>query len=195
MNPLSNPLQEKAAQLLAEGRYELGEIAEKIEVDRVTLYRWRKDPEFAARVEEISREFAAAALKRGLARKEYRVNTLANLHSKLQEVIEERAADPVLANIPGGQTGLIVQQFKVSGETVIPEYAIDTGLIKEIRAIQEQVAKELGQLVEKKEMKIRSLEDLSDEELDAIIGDIEIGSDSGGGAEGEAAEREEEAGG
>jgi hypothetical protein len=34
------------------------------------------------------------------------------------------------------------------------EYAVDTGLIRELRGIQEQVAKELGQLVEKRETKI-----------------------------------------
>lgn len=179
MEPLSDPAQEQAAILLSEGRYELGEICEKVEVSRVTLYRWRKDPGFSARVDALSREFAEAALKRGLARKEYRVNTLANAHSKLLTVMEERAADPSLAEIPGGQTGLIVRKAVVSaGALVGYEFEVDTGTLREMRAIQEQVAKELGQLVEKREHTVRSLKDLTDEELAAMAGEL---AESGAG--------------
>ena len=69
-----------------------------------------------------------------------------------------------------------------AGALVGYEYAVDTGLLREIRGIQEQAAKELGQLVEKQEMKIRSLKDLSDEELDAIIIDLEaeVGAEMAG---------------
>jgi transposase-like protein len=186
MKQTPHQIKEQAAVLVAEARYEYGEIAEKVGVSVRTLNHWRKDPKFAARVDELSREFAAAALKRGIARKEYRVNTLANIHSKLLSVIEDRATDPDLAGIPGGDTGLIVRKAVVSaGALVGYEFEVDTGTLRELRGIQEQVAKELGQLVEKKEMKIRSLKDLTDEELDAIINDTEESGASSDGAEGE----------
>jgi hypothetical protein len=173
-NDVESPLtatREQAAQLLAEGRYEFRKIAETVGIDTATLFRWRREEPFAARVAEISAEFAAAAMKRGIARKDYRINCLANVHSKLLTVIEERGADPSMADIPGGKTGLLVKTYKVSGETVMTEYAVDTGTIKEIRGIQEQVAKELGQLVEKRETKI-SLKDMTDEQLAELYAEI-----------------------
>lgn len=183
------PSEEQAAQLLAEGRYEYREIAVKVGVEVRTLHNWRKDKDFAARVAEISAEFASAALKRGIARKDYRIGCLANIHSKLLTVIEERAADQSMQDVPGGKSGLMVRTYKVSGETVMTEYAVDTGTIKEIRGIQEQVAKELGQLVEKRETKI-SLKDMTDEQLAELYAEISepVGS---GGAEG--GDRQEEA--
>jgi transposase-like protein len=170
---LTNAKREQAAQLIAEGRYEQAEIAETVGVERMSLYRWRKDPKFGARVDEFRRELNEAALKRAVARRQYRVNTLANRHSELLTVIEERAADPDLAKIPGGSTGLMVKTYKVSGETVMAEYAVDTAMLRELRGIEEAVAKELGQLVEKREHVVRGLKDLSDEELAALIAETE----------------------
>jgi hypothetical protein len=168
---LTNSKLEKAAVLVAEDARSDEQIAAQLGIQRSTLAVWKLRPEFAARVDEISREFAEAALKRGIARKAYRINTLANLHSKLLAVIEKRAADPSMADVPGGETGLIVRKAVVSGGVLVGyEYSVDTGTLRELRGVQEQAAKELGQLVEKREVKIRSLKDLSDEELDAIIG-------------------------
>ncbi len=168
---LTNSKLEKAAVLVAEDARSDEQIAAQLGITRSTLATWKSRPEFAARVDEISGEFAEVALKRGIARKAYRVNTLANIHSKLLTVMEERAVDPDLANIPGGKTGLVVRKAVVSAGVLVGyEFAVDIGWIRELRAVQEQAAKELGQLVEKREVKIRSLKDLSDEELDAIIG-------------------------
>ncbi len=92
-------------------------------------------------------------------------------------MIEQRASE--MADVPGGgDTGLLVRQYKVSGETVMTEYAVDTATIRELRGVQEQVAKELGQLVEKKDIKLRSLKDLTDDELAELIAEIgESGDD------------------
>lgn len=171
---LTNSKLEEAAALVAEDARSDEQIAAQLGITRSTLATWKSRPGFAARVDEISRAFAEVVLKRGIARKAYRVNTLANVHSRLLTVMEERAADPSLADIPGGKTGLVVRKAVVSaGALVGYEYAVDTGLLKELRGIQEQAAKELGQFVEKKELRIRSVRDLSDEELNAIIIDIE----------------------
>jgi hypothetical protein len=162
--------QEQAALAVAEGRFEFRRIAEAVGIDTATLFRWRRDEPFASRVAEISAEFAAAAMKRGIARKDYRLNCLANLHSHLLTVIEERGAAEDMQAVPGGKTGLVVRTYKVSGESVVPEYSVDTGAIRELRSIQEQAAKELGQLVEKRE--IRLLKDMTDEELDDLYAQL-----------------------
>lgn len=177
MKATPKQLREHAAQLVAEGRLEYWQIAEKIGVDVSTLHRWRKEEKFAARVEEISEETSGRLLKLAIARKEYRVASLNRIQTKLETLIEDRAAD--MADVPGGgNTGLLVKQFKVSGETVVTEYAFDAAVVRELRAVKEQVAKELGQIVEKKELTGKdggplkhdvSVERLTDEQLNDEI--------------------------
>lgn len=175
--PLEEAPKEAAAQMISEGRYTFGEIAEKVRVDRKTIFAWRNDPVFAARVKEISREFSEQFKSLGICRKEYRIGTLANLQSKLLTVFEERGADSAMQEIAGGKTGLIVQTWKMGKDDCRPEYAVDTGAIRELRGIQEQAAKELGQLVEKRETKL-SLKEVDDEQLAELIADLASESDS-----------------
>lgn len=190
MNSKLMSQKEQAAELLAEGRYEYSEVSEKVGVDRKTLLRWRKDSKFSARVEQLQKDFNEAALKRGIARKEYRIRVLADKESKLRQVMEERAADESMAKIPGGTTGLIVRKAITSKDGIVGfEYVVDTGTIKALQSIHEQVAKELGQLVEKREVKadiLHSLKDVPDADLDAELETILEGSsaDDGPGDEG-----------
>lgn len=174
MNRKLTGRQERAAVLVAEDYLTDEEIAEQIQLERRTLARWKLQPEFRARVDEITQEMATFARRRGIARRERRLAVLDRTHRRLLKVIEERAADPTMADVPGGTTGLVVRQFKVSGETVVTEYAVDTGTIRELRAVAEQAAKELGQTVERHEHRvIRSAKDLSDEELAAIASETD----------------------
>jgi len=176
---------ESAAQLLAEGRYGYSEIAAKVGVSVRALHKWRKNPIFARRVAEFAREFLEAAMRRGIARLDFRIKTLADAHSKLLELIEERAADPKMQDIPGGKTGLIVMQFRAVGtgdrQKIVPEFVFDASLIREVRAIQAAAAKELGQITEKFEFK-RSFKDMTDAELLQLIGDADPGEGPGTGS-------------
>lgn len=166
-----NGRQEKAAVLVAEDRQKDQEIAEELKITRRTLTNWKALPRFSARVQEIGEELASRARNRGIARRERRLASLQALHNGLLRVIEERGADPSMAEVPGGRTGLLVRQFKVSGDTVVTEYAVDTGTVRELRAVQEAAAKELGQLIDRHEHRlIRRIEDLTDEELAALAG-------------------------
>jgi hypothetical protein len=100
----------------------------------------------------------------------------------MKQVIAERAADPMMEGVPGGTTGLLVRQVKFvkmlsvkrdrptsladepehEDDLIIPEkrvvqveeYAVDTALLHEIRMHEDEVAKHLGQLVEKREDKL-----------------------------------------
>jgi transposase-like protein len=163
-------LKEEAAVMVAEGRYDYQQIAEKLGVTARALHKWRKQPVFAARVEELSKEFGELALKRGIARKEYRLKCLADRQSKLLQVIEERSSDPSMIEVPGGKTGLVVRQIIASaGELVGYEYSVDTGTLRELREVETMAAKELGQIVEKSESKVDATvteRQMSDEQLE-----------------------------
>jgi len=55
-----------------------------------------------------------------------------------------------LAGIPGGNTGLLVRDYKGRNADQ-PVYKADTALMAELRAIMRQAAEELGQWVTKSE--------------------------------------------
>jgi len=71
--------------------------------------------------------------------------------------LPQRAAAVEFAEVPGGTTGLLVHTYKAigTGEFVekVDEYAVDTGLLAELRAHEKQAAQELGQWVEKGEIR------------------------------------------
>jgi hypothetical protein len=170
--------QERAAALVAEDRYSDERIAEKVGVVKRTLAYWKKQPSFLARVQGITEELAAHARRRGIARRERRLAVLQETHNKLLQVIEERAADPSMAEIPGGTTGHVIRKPVVFGAKVVGyEYAVDTGTIRQLQSVLEQAAKELGQIVERHEHRvIRSIEDLTDDELTAIETEAQKGA-------------------
>jgi transposase-like protein len=166
----------QAIALLAEGRFNYAEIAGQIGIDVRTIARWRKDEKFASRVEELRAELDATCMQRALARKEYRIGQLAERHSKLRQVIESRAAAEIDTRdgAAGMDTGLVCKRPVVSaGELMGYEYEVDTGTLKELRAIEEAIAKELGQLVDKRELtgkeggplQVATPERMSDEQL------------------------------
>lgn len=138
--------QDDAAHLMAEGRFTLCEIASRCEIDRRTLFRWRAQPNFAAKVLTMTEQMNEAAMERGITRRAYRINQLSNMESDLRRVEEERAADPSMADVPGGKTGLVVRRPVVGGGKVLGyEYEVDHATISAILDIHAQVAKELGQ--------------------------------------------------
>jgi hypothetical protein len=145
-----NAKKEQAAILVAEDRLIDVEIAAKMGISRQQLVRWKAHPVFAGRVTELTAIWTARALRFGLARRERRLAVLEDQHNRLLAVIDARAADPSMADVPGGGTGLLLRTYKGLGSgdnaRVVEEYAVDTGTIRELRGIQEQFAKELGQV-------------------------------------------------
>jgi hypothetical protein len=81
--------------------------------------------------------------------------------------------------VPGGNTGFIARKIIASsGELMGYEYAVDTGTLKELRDIEQQVAKELGQIVDKRELTGKdggplqhehSAERMTNEQIDAEL--------------------------
>ena len=166
---------ETAAALLAEDHLADEQIAAASGCSRPTLVRWKTAPEFAARIQEIARRLGDLAMRHAIARKHKRVGRLQDRWDRMQRVVEERAADPEMRDVPGGATGLLVKTIKQigSGDAAreVEEYAVDTGLLKEEREYAKQAALELGQWTEKHEHTGKDGQDLipppglSDEEL------------------------------
>ncbi len=80
-----------------------------------------------------------------------RVNELVERRKKLIRFTEERGRHPDMFDVPGGRTGYIGIQWKELGKQLIKTYYADVELSKEMRAIDEQIAKELGQWIEKRQ--------------------------------------------
>lgn len=128
-------------------------IAGDAGVSTVTLWTWKKQPEFRARVQEHLDHWAEQLKALGLSDRQNRVTAKNERWLKLQQVIEERA-EALADDCPGGATGLLVHQQKQIGggaqALVVDEYVVDTGLLREMRELETEVAKELGQWVERK---------------------------------------------
>lgn len=147
----------QAAQLVAEDDMKHARIAEEVGVSGATLANWKATPEFRERVVEYEAELEAEMLRLPIARKRKRVAGYDDLKRRLLMVIEDREEVYVQdAEVVAGRTGLIVKQTKSVGygknSQIVTENAFDAALIRELRAVDEQAAKELGQWVDKGEL-------------------------------------------
>jgi hypothetical protein len=149
---LLNEKQQRAAALCAADELTDEEIAASVGVTRRQYARWKLEPLFLDAVTEHTARVQAAMLKLDIAKRHKRVEYLDMLHQKSLAVIQARA-DAMTDDAPGTNTGLMVKQVKQIGTgpnaVTIEEFQIDAALMKEIRAIQEQAAAELGQKVDK----------------------------------------------
>ena len=160
----------EAAQLLAEGEFSVVEIAAKIGVERTAVYRWLQIEEFAVRVAENEKRLGDISLRRVIARRNRRLLSLESRWLGMQQVIEERSKAPYMQDVAGGKTGLLVRTIKSVGSgdnaQIVEEYAVDTGLLKELREHEKQAAQECGQWTEKieqtAEIRQRVIEEIAD---------------------------------
>jgi hypothetical protein len=138
-----------AARLVAEDQLSDVKIAAKVGIERRQLTRWRQHPEFAAKVNALIAAMGERSMRFAVARKHRRVKAMNERWRKLKQIMRERAAAPDMAGVPGGKTGLLVRKVKSIGTgkhaREIEEFEVDTGLLKEIRDLEREVALELGQ--------------------------------------------------
>lgn len=161
--PAFSAEKERAALMVAEDRLTDELIAGDLGIDRSTLHRWKTDPAFSARVDEIKRELREKIVALGIAERQNRIDAYNDRWRRMQQVIEQRAKAYKTVTV-GGNTGLIVKQVKGIGKgedfQVVEEYAVDTGLLKEMREHEKQAAIELGDWTEKREHTGKDGEDL-----------------------------------
>jgi len=146
-----------AAQLLAEGNLTDAEIGERCGVSRQAIWQWKQAEAFQAEVDLQIESFNSEVRRRGIASRFKRVKALNDRWNRLQQVIEARADDPEMADVPGGTTGLLVKTVKTRqvGEVEIEktiETELDAVLLRELREHEKQAAQELGQWTEKHEV-------------------------------------------
>ena len=112
-------------------------------------YRLLRNAEIQKAVEAWREEVKVSAI----TDMSYRISRLHELESKLWEVIDERANDRQYEHVSGGNTGLIVHDVKAVGAgpsaQLVDVYAVDTPTVKAIQSLYDDVAKELGQRVDK----------------------------------------------
>lgn len=187
------PRQEQAAQYVAEDKLLDEEIIKRLKIAPRTFYYWKTDAEFMTRVAELREDFRKAVRERGIAILENRVDALNDRWKGLRQTIAERAED-LAGEVPGGSTGLLVRkplfvkvlEHKAVKATSIAdledadfiptrqaelvyEYAVDTGLLTEMRNLEKQAAQELGQWTERSEVHANfDVSNATDEELEAI---------------------------
>jgi hypothetical protein len=148
--------QTEAARLLATDELTDAAIAKRVGVCRRTLYSWQKQPEFQARLAELRAELGEVASRYAVGHLARRIRWLNGRIRRMMRIIRERAKDPAMRGVPGGDTGLLVRRVKGlgSGENLrlVEEYHVDTALLKELREHEKQAAIELGQWTEKKDL-------------------------------------------
>lgn len=115
-----------------------------------------RNAQVRARIRYLQERMAAGVVRAEIRDRNARVEALQDRWDRMKRVIAERAEDPRMQDVPGGTTGLLVERCKKIGNgedaELVSEYEVDTGLLKEMRAHEEQAAKELGQWVEKQEV-------------------------------------------
>src|SRR5579885_265318 len=173
--------QQEAAALLAQGRLTREQIAAAVGVRDRTLYRWQRQPGFQARVGLFRDEYRRAVLERGIADRVARLDELNERWEKGRRVIAARAEEGRRRNelaraverrraagedlpreiaglvpVPGYETGLLTRTLKQLGSgaavRIVEEFAVDTGLLAELRQMEQQAAKEVGQWVDRGEV-------------------------------------------
>lgn len=145
---------EEALVLMAEDLMTDTEIAVHLKIGRRSLSHWKAHPEFRRRLNEKLAKLADGVLRKGIARKEKRLEALQDRWDRCKQIIEERAADQSLRGIPGGETGLLLRQVKSVGKPakMVEEYVVDVALLREMREMEKQAALELGDWTEHHEV-------------------------------------------
>jgi hypothetical protein len=164
------PTKKRAAILVAEDELSDWKIAKECHVSKVSLEMWKRHPEFMAEVGDHIGQIQASALKFPIAKKHNRIATLNLLWQKALNVIAIRAqryavdgdmqdaikaAQKIFgnANVPEAMTGLLVKkETPTNAGRIATEWMTDVALMREIRSLQQDAAKELGQWSEKAEI-------------------------------------------
>ena len=143
---------EEAARHVADDILPNREIAARVGINDTTLYYWCQRSEFMERVNKLVADYRARIRRSGIAVIENRVARLQDIERRMARLIEARASAYANPEIPGGDTGLVVEEIKGigSGEAfrTVYEYKTDAALLRELREYNKQVSQELGQWAE-----------------------------------------------
>lgn len=158
MSVLAKSKHEHFAQLIAGGEpagraYSQAYGSTKAGAASASAHRLLQNAKVSARIAELQQQIAKALGEEGLRSREFRVKLLEKRSKLLERVIAERAGYAKLEAETGGDgewgelggtTGLVCRDYRgKNAERAV--YKVDTGLLAELRAIEEQAAREMGQ--------------------------------------------------
>ncbi len=107
------------------------------------------------RVEELRAEYNQITLAFHLADKNERVKGLQDMADRIRRLVDARASAPEMADVTGGDTGLVVADLRVIGfgdnAQLVKEVRMDKAVVSEYREISKQIAQECGQWNEGKQ--------------------------------------------
>jgi phage terminase small subunit len=107
------------------------------------------------RIAEAIAEARAAIKAEGIACLEARITSQNARWRDLQAVVAARA-EAYDGAAPGASTGLLARTYKQVGmgqaARLVEEWTVDTGLLAELRQLEQHTAKELGQWTERNEL-------------------------------------------
>lgn len=160
------PAREDAAYAVAEGVLTDAQIAKAAGVSRDRITVWKRHPEFQEKVKSHRARVLEVSRQRSIGRREDRMEAYQQRWDWLKQIREERAADPRMADIPGGKTGLIVIEESEGvvikdpdnpdgpekAVAVPTEVAVDTAYLKALADLEKQAAIETGDWTEKREL-------------------------------------------
>ena len=138
--------------ILIADKHSLRQISEKFSLSQSSLLRHKTNCWPSTQREAISRSRAQAdedLAKLILFSRLERLTRLERRFRQLAEVADSRSVWMQVhrPDVPGGHTGLLVARLRTSKEGTVEEWAIDKALLEEERAIADQAARELGQIV------------------------------------------------
>jgi hypothetical protein len=149
-----------AARLIAEGDLTNDEIAERVDIGVATLYRWKNYQEFKDEIKTQKDKIREDLYGFQFANIAHRINRANQRLRQIGRLTDARAKE--YADQPGGETGLIVKDYKGSGDNLRTVFAFDAAVIKEERELLKYMSQELGQWTEKTELSGKL--ELTDEE-------------------------------
>jgi hypothetical protein len=145
-----------AAKDVAEDVLRDREIAAKHNISMDTLYAWKRNPVFDSCVAECIEEMKKHIRRRAISITEFRVNAKQDRWRGMQQIVDERAEDPAMQNVPGGSTGLLTHYQKSIGsgdlQRIVDVYEFDKALVDAMTEHEMSAARELGQLADKLEL-------------------------------------------
>ena len=144
-----NEASELAARLVAQARLTIPKIAAKCQVSEKTIDRWKKAPEFKARVDEHLAAIRLRFRSEGFAVPENRVAAKRRRLCAIMGAIKKRAGRPDRGGAEWDKSGYFVQRLRSinAGDgqfDVVTEYELDTGALAALNDLEREIAIETG---------------------------------------------------
>lgn len=147
---------EQAAQMLAEGRMSMVQIARDTGIGLRSLVRYKtEDKEFREAVERYQKLLRSAIEQQGLALVTERIRHKMERHAMLRKIVAGRAKDEAIRaylhvekDKPAPWCGCMVVRWK-GKDADQPEFAVDTGILSALDQLERDIATELGQWKQK----------------------------------------------